>query len=541
MKLRLLGVVNVTVNGHVPPLGSRQQRLVLAILALHVNEPVSVERLVDWIWPDPPRSASHAVRVHVSRLRLALADTQAEIVTQGPCYLLRADPATIDAHQFRALVDQAANAGDQEKVTLLDAALALWSGPALADIADPELRERLCGGLAERRLLAMEDRYDALLRQGLDRDLGHQLMADVNRHPTRERLVGQLMVVLYRGGQPAAALEVFQRARAVLANELGIDPGPELRRLELAVLRNDPSLHPANTVRLDVPALLPPGVPDFTGREEHLRRLDDDTAGGDAVVISAIAGAAGVGKTALALQWAHRALPRFPDGQLYVTLDGFAVGPPLRPEQALFQFLRTLGVPAERIPVELAEASGMFRTVLADRRVLLVLDNAATADQVRPLLPASPSCAVLVTSRNRLDGLVAINAARRLSLDVLAPGEALDLLTRILGRDRVAAEPEAAAELTRATAYLPLALRIAAAGLANHPDRPIADHVAQLCGDGMLDALELDEHTAVRQVEARDGLREVRQLLELAAARGQLVQLVRPRDIRSDEQPGTVC
>ena len=170
VKLRLLGAVDGTVNGHVLPLGSRQQRLVLALLALHVNEPVPVERLVDWIWPDPPRRAVHAIRVHVSQLRLMLAGGKAEIVTQGPCYLLKADPDAIDAHRFLALVDQAATKDDHAAVALLDEALALWEGPALVDVADPELRERVCGGLEERRLQAVEDRYDALLRLGRDRE-----------------------------------------------------------------------------------------------------------------------------------------------------------------------------------------------------------------------------------------------------------------------------------------------------------------------------------------------------------------------------------
>jgi len=499
VELRLLGTVRAIVNGREASLGGRQQRLVLAVLALHVNQPVAVSRMIDWIWPDPPRRAEHAVRVHVSQLRSALAE--AEIVAQGPAYVLKADPSCIDAHRFQDLIVRSKDAEDEPRVALLDEALALWEGPALADVADPELRERLCGGLEERRLLAAEDRYDAMLRLGQGRDLIHELTAYVNRHPTRERPVGQLMLALYRDRQQALALEVFRRTREMLAEDLGIDPSPELHRLELAILRNDPALDPA-AVRLDVPGLLPPGVADFTGREEHLRRLDEDTAGGDAVVISTIAGTAGVGKTTLALHWAHRARPRFPDGQLYANLDGFAVGPPLRPEQVLFQFLRALGVPAEQVPADLAEASGMYRTVLADRRVLVLLDNAASAEQVRPLLPASQTCVVLVTSRNRLDGLVAINAARRISLDVMAADEALDLLGRILGRGRVDAEPGATAELARTVAYLPLALRIAATSLSNHPGRPIADYLAELRGEGRLDALELDETVAVRSTFA---------------------------------------
>ncbi|QUQ63738.1 SARP family transcriptional regulator [Kutzneria sp. CA-103260] len=495
----MLGTVRVIVNGSEAPLGGRQQRLVLAVLALHVNQPVAVSRMIDWIWPDPPRRAEHAVRVHVSQLRSALAD--AEIVAQGPAYVLKADPHGIDAHRFQDLVTRSKDAEDEQRVALLDEALALWEGPALADVADPELRERLCGGLEERRLLAAEDRYDAMLRLGQGRDLIHELTAYVNRHPTRERPVGQLMLALYRDRQQALALEVFRRTREMLAEDLGIDPSPELHRLELAILRNDPALDPA-AVRLDVPALLPAGVADFTGREEHLKRLDEDTAGGDAVVISTIAGTAGVGKTALALHWAHRVRHRFPDGQLYANLDGFAVGPPLRPEQVLFQFLRALGVPAEQVPADLAEASGLYRTVLADRKVLVLLDNAASAEQVRPLLPASETCVALVTSRNRLDGLVVINAARRISLDVLPAAEALDLLARILGRGRTDAEPEATAELARTAAYLPLALRIAATSLSNHPGRPIVDYLAELRGEGRLDALELDETVAVRSTFA---------------------------------------
>jgi DNA-binding SARP family transcriptional activator len=262
MEFRLLGGVRAIADGREVALGGRQARLVVAVLALHVNQPVPVERLVDWIWDEPPRRAEHAVRVHISQLRSVLAGV--EIVTLGSAYALRAAPACVDVRRFDELVGRAAGVHDEARVALLDEALALWEGPALADVADPELRERLCGGLAERRLLAMEDRYDALLRLGRGRDLIHELTAFVGRHPTRERPVGQLMLALYRDRQPGPALEVYRRTRAVLAEELGLDPGPELRRLELAILRNDPALEPANTVRLDVPALLPPGVADFT-------------------------------------------------------------------------------------------------------------------------------------------------------------------------------------------------------------------------------------------------------------------------------------
>jgi tetratricopeptide (TPR) repeat protein/transcriptional regulator with XRE-family HTH domain len=253
------------------------------------------------------------------------------------------------------------------------------------------------------------------------------------------------------------------------------------------------------------PCLLPPDVADFTGRSRHLRQLDALLAAPDggrasAVVISAIAGTAGVGKTALAIHWAHRVRDRFPDGQLYVNLRGYAAGAPLRPIQALTGFLRALGVAAEQVPVELEQAAGLYRSLLADKHVLVVLDNAASPAQVRPLLPGSGGCLVLVTSRDRLAGLVARDGARRLSLEVLEASEAVALLARILGRERVVAEPQAAAELARVCGYLPLALRIAAANLTDQPHRSLAGYLAELQAGDRLAALQVDgdEQAAVR-------------------------------------------
>jgi tetratricopeptide (TPR) repeat protein len=250
---------------------------------------------------------------------------------------------------------------------------------------------------------------------------------------------------------------------------------------------------------------LPADVADFTGRAAALACLDRLLGGGggeraSAVVISAIAGTAGVGKTALAVHWGHRVRDRFPDGQLYVNLRGYAVGPPVRPVEALAGFLRALGVPAERVPVQVEEAAGLYRSLLADRRVLVVLDNAAGPEQVRPLLPASAGCLVVVTSRDRLAGLVAHDGAQRLTLDVLTAEEAGALLARLLGGDRVAAEPDAAGELARLCAYLPLPLRIAAANLAEYPQRSIAGYTAELRAGNRLAALEVDgdEQSAVR-------------------------------------------
>ena len=517
--LRLLGPFTVTVTAEdgerLLAMGPRQQRLVLAVLSWEANRLVPVERLVEWVWPDePPRRATQAIRVYVSNLRAAFSEAgidadELAVVTQGPGYLLRVDPDRVDVHRFQRLVGAARGTDDDAAtVALLDEALALWRGPALMDTATSDVAQRLNTRLVEARSLAMEDRFDALLRLGHATDLLGELADAVDEQPSRERLVGQWVLALYRSGQKDKALGQFRRTRALLADELGIDTGPELRDLELAILRDDPALRMPTRSRPGargqaVPAMLPPAVGDFTGRAEALNWLDDLLDQPDrpmAVVISAISGTAGVGKTALAVRWSHRVRERFPDGQLYVNLDGYAVGPPLRPDQVLAQFLRALGVSPERVPVEPAEAGGMYRTLLADRRILVVLDNASDAEQVRPLLPAGAGCFVLVTSRHRLDGLVALDSARRISLDVLDVEEAVGLLGRIIGADRIATEPQAAIALARADAFLPLALRISAAQLIIEPDRSIADYLDELRERGLLAGLTIpdDEQRAVR-------------------------------------------
>ncbi|HEY2698966.1 MAG TPA: BTAD domain-containing putative transcriptional regulator [Pseudonocardiaceae bacterium] len=518
--LRLLGPFTVTVtapDGELPVrLGPRQQRLVLAVLAWEANRLVPVERLIEWVWPDePPRRATQAIRVYVSNLRAALTEagiaaTELAMVTQGPGYLLRVDPERVDVHRFQRLIGEARGGPDRARIALLEEALALWRGPALVDIATTDVAQRLNARLVAARSLAMEDRFDALLRLGQATELLGELAIAVDEQPSRERLVGQWVLALYRGGQKDKALAEFRRTKALLADELGIDTGPELRDLELAILRDDPALRAPSRPepsgkRLVVPAMLPPGVADFTGRGDALSWLNDVLDRPDrpmAVVISAISGTAGVGKTALAVRWAHQVREKFPDGQLYVNLDGYAVGPPLRPDQVLAQFLRALGVSPERVPVEPAEAGGMYRTLLADRRMLVVLDNASDAEQVRPLLPAGEGCLVLVTSRHRLDGLVALDSARRITLDVLGVDEAVALLGRIIGEDRVAAEPAAAIALASADACLPLALRISAAQLIIEPDRSIADYLDELRERGVLAGLAIadDEQRAVRAV-----------------------------------------
>jgi DNA-binding SARP family transcriptional activator len=501
VELRLLGEIEARVGGRVVDLGPRQQRLVLAALALDANRLVSLETLIDLLWPvSPTRTAAHAVQVCVSKLRSVLTGSGAELVTKGSAYLLRVEPTHVDAHRFQALVAQARAATDDEQlVALLDQALALWRGPALADVTDADSRDRLCGGLAEMRLVAVEDRLEALLRLGRHQDVVGELTEWVATHPARERFVGQLTLALYRGGQASEALRVTRRHRDYLAGHLGLDPGDDLRRLELAILRNDPALNaPIARARpvltAAVPAQLPLNVTGFTGRAATIAQLDALRARpGNAIVLTAIAGTAGVGKTALAVHWAHRVRDAFPSGQLYINLCGYAPNPPLRPEQVLSEFLRALGVPGENIPAELTEAAALYRSLLADKHMLVVLDNANCAEQVRPLLPAGPDCLVLVTSRNRLDGLVAMDGATRITLDVLPLAEAVALVDAVLGGGRVGAEPDAAAELARICACLPLALRIAAARLSGFPRQRIADYVADLHAADPLISLQIDE------------------------------------------------
>ena len=507
LHLRLLGTVEASAGDTILMLGPRQQRFLLAVLALEVNRPVPVDRLVDLMWPAaPPRTAGHAIQVYVSGLRAAFArHAGVEIHTEGPSYRLVADPMRIDVHRFRSVLNAAAEADrDDARIALLDEALQLWAGPPLHGVASAEIGDRLGAGLIEARLGAVEDRIDARLRLGRHRELIDELTGLVAAEPHRERLVAQLMLALYRSGRPADALGVARAARQLLAEHLGLDPGQPLQSLELAIMRQDPALLWSEPVRaataaaVSVPAQLPAPAAGFAGREDKLAELDSlvPLAGGAAIVL--IGGAAGVGKTALAVQWSHRRRDRFPDGQLYLNLGGYG-GSPVHPGQALATFLRALGTPAEQVPVDPAEAGALYRTLVADRRVLVVLDNAAGPDQVRPLLPGGMHCATLVTSRDRLAGLIARDGAHPVTLGELNPGEAGRLLAGLLGA-RAKDDPAGTAELARLCGHLPLALRIAAAHLVCRPRIQVADLVAELGGGDRLAMLALpgDDQSAVR-------------------------------------------
>jgi DNA-binding SARP family transcriptional activator len=508
-----------------------RRKAVLATLALHAGEIVSTGRLAHIVWGDgTPPTALNTLQSHVSYLRTAL-HSRAAILARPPGYVLDLGDEGTDVLLAERLLRRAGQLADPAHAAArLREALALWRGEPLADLAGIAWIEQqaarldlLCDQI--RRALA-----EARLASGEHAQLVPELERMVADHPLDEGLHAQLMLALYRSGRQADALAVHQRLRVTLGDQLGIDPSQALRNLETAILRQDASLSldmPAGAVTLHgiaaappegcvpaacvpagcapaplpVPAQLPPSIAGFAGRDAELASLDailpppaapsavngtvngtaDDTAPARTVVISAIAGTAGVGKTALALHWAHRVRDRFPDGQLYVNLRGFdSSGPVVEPDQALRAFFDALGVPSERVPEGVEGKTGLFRSLLSGKRVLVVLDNARDAEQVRPLLPGSAGCMALITSRNQLTGLIAAEGAYPLGLDLLTVTEAYDLLRRRLGARRVAAERQAAEEIIAGCARLPLALTIAAARAAARPGFPLAVIAAEL-------------------------------------------------------------
>src|SRR6266511_4159105 len=480
-------------NGVPVDLGRRRgERCLLGLLLLEAGRVLPVDRLAALLWDDePPDHARATLQTHVSRLRARLDPGRqgrygVRLVSRGDGYLVETDPDRVDVHRFRRLVDAARRLPEPvDRAAGLRRALALWRGAPLADVASERLRDRVCSGLMEERLAALETCVEAELAAGAHHALLPELTDLVAEHPHRQRLAGALMLALHRAGRQPDALAAYHRVRARLADELGLDPGPQLRRLHESILRDDAPAEtpaPAETSPpaeplVPHPAQLPAEPAYFTGRDEQIAQLDrmiETDARAPTVAISALSGAGGVGKTALAVHWAHRVRDRFPDGQLYVDLQGYAPAEPARPQDVLARFLRALGVPGDRVPADPDEAAGLYRTMLADKRMLVVLDNAHTADQVRPLLPGSRSCLAVVTSRDRLSGLVAIEGAQRVSLDGLTADEAVALLGRVIGAGRLDAEPDAVAALVDACGRLPLALRIAGANLAEQSDPSVA-------------------------------------------------------------------
>jgi DNA-binding SARP family transcriptional activator len=473
----ILGPVEAWRNNKIIELGGPKQRTVLAGLLLRANEPVSTDQLSAWLWGEqPPVTAATQIHKYVSQLRSVFGHDL--IARHSLCYQLRLGSARLDLAVFDESVTGArellARNAIAEAAEELRVGLALWRGPALADCTG-DLRSAEAPHLEERRLAALIKRIDADLELGRHSELVAEVRLLVDTYPLQEGFRRQLMVCLYRAERTADALAIYQEGRELLAEELGLDPGPGLSQVHQAILTNEPSLSaprapadPHIVVALS-PAQLPPAIGDFTGRDDHVSDMCALLTGGAAVpgaiVVSAVAGKAGIGKTTLAVHVAHRIAESFPDGQLYVDLNGNAAVA-LDPLQALRRFLRALGVFGGAIPDTLDECAELYRSRLAGKRILVLLDNAAGEKQVRPLLPGSATCAVLVTSRIRLVGL---ESARIIDLDVFEEAQAMQLLERIIGRSRVAAEPGMASEIVRLCGHLPLAVRVAAARLARRP------------------------------------------------------------------------
>jgi DNA-binding SARP family transcriptional activator/tetratricopeptide (TPR) repeat protein len=518
--LRVLGPVEVLPAGAHPPALSPQQRLVLALLALRAGQVVPVAELIDGIWDaSPPRSARGSLQALVTGVRQALAPVRGGLLDRcGDSYRLQIDASRVDVHRFRSLAAAGrAAAGRRDAVAAFDGALALWRGPALADVPGTVAVAAIRSMLAQEYLAATADRIGSLLACGMDREVAAELPGLLADHPLAERLAGMLMQALCRLGQRDGALRVFRDIRGRLASELGVEPGPDLQVLHQRILAGDPGLAgpasspaaaagPARFPRV-VPRQLPAAVPHFAGRTAELKALGElvsQAMEGDARgVVWVLAGPAGVGKTTLAVHWAHRVADRFPDGQLYVNLRGFGPdGRPVTAAEALRGMLRAMQVPSAQIPESVDAQAALYRSMLAGQRMLVLLDNAGDAGQVRPLLPGHPGCPVLVTSRSELTGLVAAEGAHPLSLDVLSEPDACELLVGRLGAQRVMAEPAAAAELARLCAGLPLALSIAAARAAARRSLRLATLAAELRSDAeRLDALGTgDAGSSVREV-----------------------------------------
>ena len=524
MDFGLLGPLVVRDGGRDVPVSAPRQRVLLAALLLSGDRVVSLDALAETLWDtEPPTGARGALHSAVQRLRSALGPSGAELIeTRPPGYVMKVGDRRLDVRDFGVLAARGhacAEAGDWARAaSLLREALALWRGEPLADIPSQLLRDREVPPIEDQRLRALAARIDADMRLRRHAEVVPELRQLVAAHPLREQFHAQLMLSLYCSGRQADALAAYQDVRRLLADKLGLDPGPALRLLHQRILAADSDLlmppageqdGPAATAlslpaavrpvpsaahRTVVPRQLPAVTRHFTGRAGALRALTalaaEATGAIEATVIAVIDGTAGIGKTTLAVHFAHKVAGQFPDGQLYVNLRGFdPSGQPMGPAEVIRLFLDALAVPASAVPASLDAQAGLYRSLLAGKRVLVLLDNARDVDQVRPLLPASPGCLVLVTSRNQLMGLVAVEGAFPLSLEMLADTEARDLLSRHLGPDRVDADADAADALIRLCARLPLALSVAAARIASQPGLSLVALTDDLRAGRRLDAL----------------------------------------------------
>jgi len=514
LRFALLGPVRAWRGEREISMGSPQQRALIAALLLRAGRTATAEELIDDLWgEDPPEQAKATLRTYASRIRKALGSDAELLASESGGYAMRIGRAAqsscadveLDVDTVTALAvdaEKCAASGDRRHARELYAkALAHWDGEPLAGVPGPyaETQRARC---AEWRLTLLEHRLDLDLQLGHHADTISELTALTVAHPLRERLRELLMLALYRSGRQAEALAVFADTRRLLADELGVDPRSELTDLHQRILEADDSLAlapddagaaPAASA-VAAPAQLPATVADFTGRDTFVADLRDQLAEAEGTVmaVSAVAGIGGVGKTTLAVHVAHAAADQFPDGQLYVDLQG--AGPAAAdPEAVLGAFLRSLGTPDTAVPDGVEERAALFRSLIAGRRVLALLDNARDAAQVRPLLPGTSGCAALITSRVRM---VDLAGAQLVDLDVMSPEEAMTLFTRIVGEERVSAERQAAMDVVAACGFLPLAIRIAAARLTSRRTWTVAFLASKLADERRrLDELQAGDQT----------------------------------------------
>lgn len=527
MEFRLLGRFEAEHDGRALPLGRRGERRLLALLLLEPNATVAVTRLVELLWGDHPSGTVHStLHTYVSRLRknLSVSAGDVKLMRSGPGYIAEIDPQIIDVHRFRSLVARARDLHDtHERSAALRAALALWRGPLLADVLSDDLRHRLGAPWEQMRLAALESAINAELLNGAHLALISELVRLTLEHPYHENFAAALMTALDRCGRHADALEVYTRLDRQLRNDLGIDPGREIQALHQRLLGaqaggKEPS-GGAEAIAAAAPVgaspvrmgngptnLLPRSVPHFVGRGAELKELSryvTQAAGSGAGPVVVISGMAGIGKTALVIRWAHEHAERFPDGQLYIDLQGFhPSNVPAEPTAVARRLLEALGIPPNRIPAAPDAQLDHYRAVLAGQRILLILDNARDSAQVRPLLSGSSECLILVTSRNMLASLIALDGAFPINLGLLSTSEARELMTRRLGAERIAGEAEASEELIGLCNGIPLALNLAVAHAVLRPRHDLGDLVQRLSDarrrlDGLTDE---DPSTGIRSL-----------------------------------------